>query len=225
MSKEESVLHFTDKESFNKFISHVHDDAYAEYERFATYFSETIKKCGPDTFHTTLSFFNSSKEFVGVITCRDTEDKDDLYLAMSEMLYVPMSIQSALFIVANDVRIRKMNKDTNEIDPDAPSQDALTVTYVSDEYCIVYTCPYDVDQDNNVHWNQSESFVSKIATSSEDLPIGDMVELFFVYSHTNSVGPFTPEEILNYLNHKGYHFKIIHPENLTKKTKSIGFLV
>jgi hypothetical protein len=225
MSKEETLLYFTDKESFNGFTSHVHDDAYAEFERFAQHFSETIKTAGPDTFHTTLSFFNSSREFIGVITCRDTEDKDDLYLAMSEMLHVPMSIASALFIVANDVRIRKVNKDTQQIDPDAPSQDALTVTYVTPDSCIIYTCPYDLDEDDNVIWNHSESFLSKIATSSDNLPIGDMVELFFIYSHTESVGAFSTEEILNYLSHKGFIYKIFNEENLSKKTKSIGFLI
>ena len=225
MSDEESLLYFTDKESFNKFTSHVHEDAYSEYERFSAHFAKTIKTAGPDTFHTTLSFYNSSHEFVGVITCRDTEDKDDLYLAMSEMLYVPMSIASSLFVVANDVRIRSINKDTQQIDPDAEPQDALTVTYVTSNSCVIYTCPYNLDEDNNVIWNQAESFISKIATSSDSLPIGDMVELFFIYSHTDSVGPFSTEEVLNYLNHKGFVFKIFNPDNLTKKTKSVGFLM
>lgn len=226
MSKEDSVLYFKDKDTFNEFISHIHPDPYSEFEKFSQHFSETIKKNGPDTFHTTISVYNSSKEFIGIVTCRDTEDKDDLYLAMSEMLYFPMSIASDLFVVANDVRIRKIDKSTNEIDYDIESQDALTLTYVSTEHCAIFTCPYTIDSDNNVIWQESEFCISKISLSDDDSnPIGDMIELFFIYSHTDSVGPFSTEEVLNYLNTKGYIYKIFHPERLTKKTKTIGFMI
>lgn len=226
MRDADSVLYFTDKDSFNQFINHIHPDPYSEFEKFSTHFSQTVKENGPDSFHTTISVYNSSKEFVGVVTCRNTEDKDDLYLAMSEMLYFPMSIASDLFVVANDVRIRKLDKDTNLVDADIEPQDAMTLTYVSTDHCAIFTCPYEVDSDNNLIWKESEFYLSKIALSSdEETPVGDMIELFFVYSHTDSVGPFSTEEVLNYLNSKGFVYKIFHPEKLTKKTKALGFIV
>lgn len=226
MSKQESIHNFTDIDSFNNLLSDVIENGYSEFEKFAEHFSKTIKIAGPDTFHTTLSVFNSSKEFVGVLTCRDTEDKDDLYLAMAEMLHFPMAISSSIFIVANDVRIRSVDKNTKQLDPNSEPQDALAVTYVTSEYCVVYTCPYLIDSDNNVEFLHSESTISQVATDSDTLSTtGDMIELFFVYSHTNSVGPFSPEEILNYLTSQGYTYKIFHSERLTSKTSSIGFLV
>lgn len=221
MSEDKSFFDFTNEEDFNKITSSVHDNAFAEFQRFATHFETMTKQSGPDCFPPTLTIYNSEKEFVGVITSRDTEDKDDLYCAMAEMLYFPTSISSALFIVANDVRIKKVDNTLDQLDFDSQSQDALVVTYVTSENCIVYTCPYSLDQDNNVTWLYQDSFISKVATSNDDLPIGNMIELFFIFSHTDSPGPFSPDEVLHYLNSKNFTFKIFHPERISSKTKHI----
>lgn len=225
MTEDNSFLYFTNKEDFNQFTSNVHPDAYSEFERFSSHFQNMIKEFGPDTFAPTLSFYSSEeKNFVGIVTCRDTQDKDDLYVAMAEMLYAPTALKSSLFIVANDVRVRKIDKSTNQVDPNSEPQDAIVVTYVTEDQCIIYTCPYNLDSENNVSWILQDSFLSKIATSKDNLPIGDMVELFFIFSHTDSGGPFSPEEVFGYLNARGFTFKIFHPERLAHKTrKLIGF--
>lgn len=222
MNEDDSFFYFTNKEDFNKFTSCVHPDAYSEFERFSSHFQETVSKLGPDTFSPTLSFYASaSKDFVGVVTCRDTVDKEDLYAAMAEMLYLPTALKSSLFIVANDVRVRKIDKVTGQVNQNSEPQDAMVVTYVTEDHCIIYTCPYAIDDNNDIIWLFEDSFLSKIATSKDNLPIGDMVELFFIFSHTESGGPFSPDEVLSYLNAKGFTYKIFHPERLNQKTRKV----
>jgi hypothetical protein len=64
-----------------------------------------------------------------------------------------------------------------------------------------------------------ESFINKVTHSitSGDSPLGDMVELFFVFSHSNNSGPFTYEEVLRYFNVNGFHYEILNEQNIDDK--------
>jgi hypothetical protein len=157
-----------------------------------------------------MSVFSCHQNIVGVITCRDTENKDDLYIALAEMLYFPMSISSELFIIATDVTVTS---------PDDTKKDAMVVTFVTPDHCLIFTTPYTYNSDNTVNWLMEESFINKVTHSvtSGDSPVGDMVELFFVFSHSNNSGPFTYEEVLRYFNVNGFNYQILNEQNIDDK--------
>jgi hypothetical protein len=210
MPKEEDILYITNPEEFNQKASFICENPYSEYLKFKTSFTDNFKKYGPDSFSPTVAVFSYLKNFVGVVTCREAKDKNDLFKAMSQMLFFPMSIGSNLFIVANDV---------NMTQPDVPEiKDALVVSYVTPDHCLVLTVPYSYNSDNDITWYEDKSFLRRIASKADDdTPIGDLVELFFVYSHTDTTGPFQHEEVLSYLNHAGYVFEIFNPDKIDDK--------
>jgi hypothetical protein len=192
---------FTTKEDFNQKASFVCKDPYSEFEKFQKFFQENFKNYGPDSFSPTMAVFSMLKQFVGMVTCREASDRNDLFKAMSQMLFFPMSIRSSLFIVASDVNINQPD--------DQNIKDALVVSYVTVDHCMIFTSPYSYDEQNNLTWYPERSYISKIATRVEDdSPVGELVELFFVFSHANTSGPFQYEEVLSYFDHAGFRYEI-----------------
>jgi hypothetical protein len=211
MSHEDSNnLYFESAEKFDSDVSYICKNPYSEYLKFQKFFEQHVDKFGRDSFHPTMSVFSCHQNIVGVITCRDTENKDDLYIALAEMLYFPMSISSELFIIATDVTVTSA---------DDTKKDAMVVTFVTPDHCLIYTTPYTYNSDNTINWLMQESFINKVAHSvtGGDSPLGDMVELFFVFSHSNNSGPFTYEEVLRYFNVNGFHYEILNEQNIDDK--------
>jgi hypothetical protein len=211
MSQEDSNnLYFESAEKFDSDVSYVCKDPYSEYLKFQKFFEQHIDKFGRDSFHPTISVFSCHQNIVGVVTCRDTENKDDLYIALAEMLYFPMSISSELFIIATDVTVTSA---------DDTKKDAMVVTFVTPEHCLIFTTPYTYNSDNSINWLMHESFINKVTHSitNGDSPLGDMVELFFVFSHSNNPGPFTYEEVLRYFNVNGFSYQILNEQNIDDK--------
>lgn len=205
-----TTMMYKGKEHFNEHAGFLCKDPHSEYEKFKSFFEENFKVNGPDSFSPTMAVFSYLKNFVGMVTCREASGKDDLFKAMSQMLFFPMSIASSLFIVANDVNISQPD--------DSTITDALVVTFVTHHNCLILTSPYKVDQSGNVTWMEDKAYVSKIASKVEDdSPVGDLVEMFFVFSHADSTGPFQHEEVLSYFEHAGFHFEIFHPDKINDK--------
>jgi hypothetical protein len=121
-----------------------------------------------------------------------------------------MSIGSSLFIVANDVNINQ---------PDNPNiTDALVLSYVTLDHCMIFTTPYSANESNDITWHMDKAYISKIATRVEDdSPVGELVELFYVFSHADSTGPFQYEEVLSYFDHAGFHYEILNPDKIDDK--------
>lgn len=210
MSDNEDVIYFTTPEDFNEKASFLCKDPYGEYAKFKKFFTDNFKDNGPDSFSPTVAVFSMLKNFVGMITCREAQDKDDLFKAMSQMLFFPMSIGSALFIVANDANI------SQEGYPHI--NDALITSFVTSDTCLILTVPYSYNELNDVTWHEDKAYISRIATKVDDnSPVGDLVELFYVYSHTDSTGPFHHEEVLAYLKQAGYIFEIFNPDKIEDK--------
>jgi hypothetical protein len=208
--KDPNHLYFESPEKFDSDVSYICKNPYSEYLKFQKFFERHIENFGRDSFHPTMSVFSRHQNIVGVVTCRDTDGKDDLYTALAEMLYFPMSISSELFIIATDVTMTS---------PDDTKKDAMVVTFVTPDHCLIFTTPYVYNSDNTVNWLMEESFINKVTHSvtSGDSPVGDMVELFFVFSHSNNSGPFTYEEVLRYFNVNGFNYQILNEQNIDDK--------
>lgn len=214
-NKDQSFIKFTNKADFNELCSPLHHDAYGEFEKLSKLLSSIISQEGPDSFSTTLVVYNTMRKLVGIIGCRQIEDKDDLYKALAQMLYFPMSLGSELFIVAQDSRVKILSKQTNEVET---TSDALIVTYVSSQNCIIFTVPYQVLNDNKVNFLFDDAWISCMhedAINPSSGPVGNMLELFYAFSHTSTIGPFAPHEVLAFLKATGFNFEIINPNNMT----------
>jgi hypothetical protein len=214
-TKDQPTIKFTNKADFNEICSPVHPDAYGEFEKLSNLLSSIVSKEGPDSFSTTLVVYNTMKKLVGILGCRSVEDKEDLYKALAQMLYFPMSLNSELFIVAQDSRVKLLSKETYEVEK---VSDALIVTYVTPSNCIIFTVPYEVLNNNTVNFMFDDAWISCIHgdnDKSKNGPVGDMLELFYTFSHTATTGPFSPHEVLAFLKANGFNFEIINPNNMT----------
>ena len=215
---------FTSVEEFNKFLDRIKENAYDEFVKISTYFTEYVKINGSDNFKTLMVVYNRAKDITAIVTSKPVENKKELYKAMAQMLFFPASINSSLFMFAQDAKITLENK----IDFSQPSQkmDALVVTYVTSSKCVVFTLPYTVSSSNEVQYDFDEAFLSTVASSkgtTNNISRGDMIELFFIFSRLESNGPFSYHEILEFFKHSGYEFQIVSEKALT--TKGIGIPV
>jgi hypothetical protein len=212
---------FTTIEEFNKIFENVSTDAYSEFVKLSQFFSKVIKVNGPDTFSTTLVTFNKLRQLVGVVTSREVDGKPDMYKALAQMLYFPMSLSSELFIVAQDARVKTIAKDNQ---PETKT-DALIVTYVTPSSCGIFSVPYSIASDNEVVWDFDKSFITSVSDrdNSQSSPVGDMVELFYTFSHAESNGPFSPHEVVSFLKSNGFEVEMINPQNVDQHYIAIPF--
>lgn len=216
----DNIVYFTNPEDFNDKTSYLCKDAYQEATKFKKFFSENFLNYGLNSFSPTIAVFSNRKRFVGMVTCRPTDNKDDLYSAMAEMLFFPMSISSELFIVASDVNI---SSSSNGVE----YKDALTLSFVTPDNCLLFTIPYTYDDSNVVTWHEDAAFINKIATGGphNESPVGDLIELFFIFSHSSSTGPISHDEVLSYFDSNDFKYEILHPENMKDKyTVAIPFV-
>lgn len=215
MSSENNKYLFTNPEDFNSKTQFICEDAYSEYQKFKKFFSQNFSSNGHSAFPPTIAVFNFLKEFVGIITCRDCDDKSDLYCAMAEMLYFPMSLSSELFIIANDINIKS--------DAFSDINDALAISFVTVENCLILTVPYTYN-DKEIIFHEDKAYISKITSSTDESnPVGFLVEMFFVFSHSRTTGPFTPSEILAYFDSAGFSYEIFHPERMSDNRTFVPF--
>lgn len=218
MFKTGENFEFESVDKFNELLSHIKEDAYSEFVKISKHFSETIKLHGPDTFNTLMVVFNRAKDIVGVASCKAVDGKEELYKAMAQMLFLPASINSSLFIFAQDAKISIYQKGDMNKEPE--KSDALVVTYVSRSKCVVFTVPYKIDASNEVTFNFDQAYFNSVASSdgtTKNVPRGDMIELFFIFSHMDTSGPFSFHEILAFFKNNGFGFQIINPSALEEK--------
>lgn len=226
MFKDGDIIPFESVDHFNDMLSHMKEDAYQEFVKLSTYFSKVIKENGPDTFRTTLVVFNKTNKLVGVITCKPVDGKDQMYRALAQMLFLPASIDSQLFILAQDARVTKFNQKDPTIEPQ--KTDALVLTYVTQSNCAVFTVPYTINEDNVVTFDYDSSYFNTIASSdgtTSSVARGDMIELMFIFSHMDSNGPFSYHEVLHFFKTNGFEYQIIDPSALEEKRVGIPVMV
>jgi|LakMenEpi03Aug12_release.lakeMendotaPanAssembly.Ray.scaffolds.fasta_scaffold195841_2 hypothetical protein len=212
-SNEGRTHQFKDKEDFNNLLSPIIDDAFGEYEKIAGYFTSITKASGPDTFLPTLVVFNSFKKLSAVMTARPIEDKDDMYKVLAQMMVFPATINSNLFILAQDSRVRVIDNKTQVEEV----SDGLIVTFVTSETCTIFTIPYTVDDDNNVTYVLEKAWLTEVtedAATSSNNSIGKMVELLYIFSHAPKP-PMSVDEILSFYNDNGFAYQIIDEQNLS----------
>lgn len=209
MSNTDSVQ-FQSPEHFNEITQEILPDAWSEVKKSLSFFTNFIKANGPDTFAPTVVVFNGSKNIVGVFTVRPFDGKEDLYQALSELLYLPVAIKSSLYIVVTDTNVRDL-KTGDKI------SDALNISFVSPDFCYLYTLPYSVDSDNEVDYDYEQSHLLQVIKEENSDTLntsGDMVELFFIFSHVDNTGPFTVDELLSYYDQNDFPYEIINKNNL-----------
>lgn len=205
-SKDSVTLSFTTPEEFNEEASFICKDAYSEVAKFKDYFEKTIIANGMNSYSPTVAVFSMMKNFVGIVTCRETKDKDDLYCAMAEMLQFPTSVASNLFIVSNDITM------TRTENGQSVSSDGLIITFVTPDHCLVLSIPYSFDETSKQFtWHDDQAYVTKISKITQsNSAIGDLLELYFVFSHGSSTGGFSPEEVLSYFDSNGFIYEIFN---------------
>lgn len=216
MSKDnDDVFQLAIEDEFNEKASFLCDKPYDEIKKYMSFFEKNMENYGPDSFSPTVVVHSMPNKLVGVVTCRETRDKEDLYKALSEMLFFATSIQSELFIVAQDAKINTI-KDKNT---KAEVSEALIVSFVTPDHCLIATLPYTYDEHNKTTWYLDKAFGTKIHVDSQtDNLTGDMMELFYVYSHLEQPGPFTPVEILRYFDATGFKYEIFDDKYITNAT-------
>jgi hypothetical protein len=65
--------------------------------------------------------------------------------------------------------------------------------------------------------------ITKEEDSTEASAAGDMLELFYIFSHVENSGPFHIDDVLAYFEDNNMIYEIINKENLQKRPAS--FLV
>lgn len=213
-TKNKATINFTNEKEFNEITSHICSNAYTEFEKLAKLFQAVVENNGPDSFSTTLVTYNSLRKLVGLVVSRPVDDKEDMYKALAQMLYFPMSVSSELFIVAQDSRVRLYSKESLELEN---TSDALVVTFVTPHDCIIFTVPYKVVDNNKVIYRFEDAWISCVheeALNDKSSPVGNMVEIFYVFSHSNTTGPFLPHEVLSFLKTSGFTYEIVNPEHM-----------
>ena len=218
MSDKEHSFKFTNPEDFNQKTSPILKDAWAQVKKSSKFFAQVIKANGPNTFSATVVVFNCDKELSAIVTSRPVSGKEDLYQSLCEILFLPVSIRSELFIVITDTVIRDPQDDNSK-------QDAMNMTFVSPDFCFIYTLPYQVKDDNEVVFDYDQSNMISVIKEDEAAAAaaGDMLELFYIFSHVENTGPFHIHDVLAYFDDNDMIYEIINKENLQKRPAS--FLV
>jgi len=215
MSDKEHIFKFTNPEDFNEKTSPILKDAWTQVQKSSKFFAQVIKANGPNSFSSTVVVFNCDKELSAIVTSRPVFGKEDLYQSLCEILFLPVTIRSELFIVVTDTVMR---------DPEKPDskQDAINMTFVSPDYCMIYTLPYSIQPENEVVFNYDESNIISVFKEDEATAAaaGDMLELFYVFSHVENTGPFHIDDVLAYFDDNDMIYEIINKENLQKRPAS-----
>jgi hypothetical protein len=218
MSDKDNNFKFTTPEEFNEKTSLLLEDAWSQVKKSSKFFAEIIKANGPNTFSATVVVFNCDKDLSAVVTSRPVSGKEDLYQSLCEILFLPVTIRSDLFIVITDTVI------TNAQDNNS-KQDAMNMTFVSPDFCLICTFPYLIKDDNEVIFDYDESNMISIAKEDDtsSSAAGDMLELFYIFSHVENTGPFHIDDVLAFFDDNNMIYEIINKENLQKRPAS--FLV
>jgi len=64
MYKESETVPFESVDQFNELMSSIKNDAYAEFVKISSYFSEYTKSNGNDSFNTLMVVFSQTKQSV-----------------------------------------------------------------------------------------------------------------------------------------------------------------
>lgn len=183
-------------------------------ENFVSTFEKTIKEAGPDSFVPMLTIFKDLDDIEITIQCRDHVDKDDMYKAFNEMLHFYSATNAHSFILAMDIRQTSYSQDNPNSKKSSPV-DALSLTFASEDSSGMLIMPYQII-DDAVVWDLDEA---KLTGLAEDDPSksyqGEIPELLYLMTHLG--GPlFTPAQLLNFYNFKGYNY-IFPNESASKK--------
>lgn len=226
MYNDANTVPFESVDLFNDRMSHIKEDAYAEFVKISKYFTEYTRANGPDSFNTLMVVFSQAKQTVGIVSCKGVDGKEEMYKSLAQMLFLPASINSSLFILAQDAKISVFEK--NNFNQEPQKTDALVTTFVTKHKCVVFTVPYTVNEQNEVTFNYDQAYLNSIASSdgtTKDIPRGDMIELFFIFSHMDTSGPFSFHEVLSFLKNKGFEFQIINQSALEERHVGIPVMM
>jgi hypothetical protein len=186
-------------------------------QAFVSTFEETIKKAGSDSFVPMLTIFKDLDDIEITIQCRDYKDKDDMYKSLNEMLHFFSATDAHSFIFAMDIRQTVYSQDNPDSKKSTPV-DALSLTFASNDSSGMFIMPYKII-DSNVVWDVNQFQLTSLADDDPSKSYqGEIAELFYLMTHLE--GPlFTPAQLLNFYNFKGYNFTFPDQSFLQRITK------
>ena len=202
-----------DLSPLNEFIN----DPHKHVQAFVSTFEKTVKEAGSNSFVPMITIFRDLDDIEITIQCREHENKDDMYKAFNEMLHFFSATDAHSFIFAMDVRQTAYSQDNPNTKKSA-SVDALSLTFASNDSSGILLLPYEIIDDNTI-WDVDQFQLTSLADDDPSNSYqGEIAELFYLMTHLN--GPlFTPAQLLNFYNFKGYNFTFPDKSFLQRVTK------
>jgi hypothetical protein len=116
-----------------------------------------------------------------------------------------------------DIRQTVYSQDNPDSKKSTPV-DALSLTFASNDSSGMFIMPYKII-DSNVVWDVNQFQLTSLADDDPSKSYqGEIAELFYLMTHLE--GPlFTPAQLLNFYNFKGYNFTFPDQSFLQRITK------
>jgi len=173
-------------------------------DAFVSTFERTVQQAGSDSFVPMLTIFKDLENIEITIQCRDYKDKDDMYKSLNEMLQFFSATDAHSFIFAMDIRQTVYSQDNPDTKKSGPV-DALSLTFASNDSSGMLIMPYEII-DGNVVWDIDKFQLTSLADEDPSKSYqGEIAELFYLMTHLDG-SLFTPAQLLNFYNFKGYNF-------------------
>ena len=185
-----------------------------EIEAIKHTFQKTTEE-NPNSFKPFAVFFKDRDTKSFICSCREILDEEDYYVAISEMLFAYSAIEAHAVLLAIEI-----SKTINQI-----KYDVLEVYMGFDDYCVIYTMPYTLEN-NSVVWNDmlSDSFtIEKMEkafdTSSNMESSIQIIESLYLHSHQDR-SSFQLYQLISFFNSAGFETRILD-EKLNKQLSII----
>lgn len=204
------------------------DNIEQEVKAFVDSFSMQVSQHGKDSYSSMISYFNDNDACSFAIVAKPSENKDQMYRHLCQMLFVYPALNSKFFIFASDVRAAIYDTQKPE-SKNADSMEALMLVFVSSDASASLKIPYTIVEDfsnaskESVQWSFDQAEITSLTKHDPtEVYQGDIVELLYVMSQIKS-SPFTFPQLLNFYSHWGFEYKINDKAILDKIEMKVNY--
>ncbi len=156
---------------------------------------------------------DQKKPFVSFVRDWNTDNYDDYYSAIVEMIYTFSSVRPSSFILSIHPESNSFFNVNNKFDFD--SSNNLIVFVINEDFGVAIELKYSVNFENNtITWH--DQFDCTDIADIDDV----MVEMLYVFSHID-VPPFEYNEVLNYLSSLNTNVMIVDETSSVNKLYNI----
>lgn len=195
--------------------SRLHDDPAAEVYKIMYTFQNIIKSNGAGSFNLMYVLFDSDFKPIVVLEPRPYTSKDEMYIAITEMLFSYSSLIGHSFMVASDSTMTQFNRADNTTE----QSDAIAISFVSDSSAASITLPYQINSStNDVIWNHEKFICLPIQAEDGEGNYsfqGIMSQIFFIMSHLKK-NCFPMNTLINYYNFRDF-VTMLPSDSIVKK--------